>query len=151
AVLQAFLVGDSRRIETATLRSELRHVLPPHMVPARYQWIDAMPLTPSGKRDDSALRAIGSPGSDIAVSSDTEVSPDTPVSSHAAVSADAAVSSGDELEAEIAGLLAEFAGVNRLAIDTSFLDAGGTSIGATRVSMTIAKRWGVDLPLQAFF
>jgi len=102
------------------------------MVPARYQWIDAMPLTPSGKRDDSALRAIGSRGSDAGVSSNT------------------GVSSGDELAEEIAGLLAEFAGVANLAIDASFLDAGGTSIGATRVSMTIAKRWGVDLPLQTF-
>jgi hypothetical protein len=48
------------------------------------------------------------------------------------------------------GLLAEFAGVADLAVDASFFDAGGTSIGATRVSMTIAKRWGVDLLLRTF-
>ncbi|GGM34198.1 non-ribosomal peptide synthetase [Longimycelium tulufanense] len=126
AVLQAFLVGDADRVPVEALRSELRQVLPPHMVPSTFQWIDAMPLTPSGKRDDAALRAIGSRGSDTVVSA------------------------GDELEEAVAGLLAEFAGVDALGVDTGFFDAGGTSIGATRVAMTIAKRWGVDLQLQTF-
>jgi thioesterase domain-containing protein/acyl carrier protein len=126
AVLQAFLVGDPHRTDTDMVRSELRSVLPPHMVPSHYQWIDAIPLTPSGKRDDAALRAITVRGPD------------------------GGASPGDDLEEAIADLLAEFAGIDDLAVDTSFFDAGGTSIGATRVSMTIARRWGVDLPLQTF-
>jgi amino acid adenylation domain-containing protein len=130
AVLQAFLVGDEARVDTETLRSELRSLLPPHMVPARYQWIDAMPLTPSGKRDDSALCALASRASGIG----------------GGVSA----GSGDGLDEAIAAVLAEFAGVDRMAVDTNFFAAGGTSIGALRVSMTIARRWGVQLPLETF-
>jgi amino acid adenylation domain-containing protein len=138
AVLRAFLVGESHRVETETVRSELRHVLPPHMVPAQFHWIDAMPLTPSGKRDDAALRAYESRGpGDSGYSADSADS-------------DNAASSGHEFEEAIAGLLAEFAGVAELGVDTSFFDAGGTSIGATRAALTITRRWGVDLPLQTF-
>jgi pimeloyl-ACP methyl ester carboxylesterase len=122
-------VGDSDRVDTEALRSELGHVLPPHMVPAQFHWIDAMPLTPSGKRDDAALRAIGSSG---------------PRRPHRVASA------GDGLPEAIAGLLADFAGVANLAVDASFFAAGGTSIGATRAALTIARRWGVDLPLRTF-
>jgi amino acid adenylation domain-containing protein len=130
AVLQAFLVGDQARIDTETLRSELGSVLPPHMVPARYQWIDAMPLTPSGKRDDSALQAMAARAPDA--------------------SGSGAAGAGDDLAEAIAAVLAEFAGVDRMAVDTDFFDVGGTSIGALRVSMTIARRWGVQLPLETF-
>ncbi|MFI1160781.1 amino acid adenylation domain-containing protein [Streptomyces sioyaensis] len=129
AVLQALLVGDAQRTDAEALRSELRAVLPPHMVPSHYRWIDAMPLTPSGKRDDAALQALAAHGS-------------------GAVAAAGGGESGDGLEGEIAAVLAEFAGVDDLAADTGFFDAGGTSIGAVRVSMTIARRWGVELPLQ---
>ncbi|MFG2863471.1 amino acid adenylation domain-containing protein [Streptomyces sioyaensis] len=131
AVLQALLVGDAQRTDTEALRSDLRSVLPPHMVPSHYRWIDAMPLTPSGKRDDDALQALGSHGS-------------------GGVAAAGGGESGGGLEGEIAAVLAEFAGVGDLAAGTGFFDAGGTSIGAVRASMTIARRWGVELPLQTF-
>ncbi|MGW1058238.1 amino acid adenylation domain-containing protein [Micromonospora rubida] len=126
AVLEAFLVGDPDRIDVDTVRAGLRRVLPPHLVPGRYRWIDALPLTPSGKRDDAALRALGARG------------PAT------------RARAGDELERTLADLLAEFAGTDDLAVDASFFDAGGTSIGATRAALTVARRWGVDLPLRTF-
>ncbi len=129
AVLRAFLVGGPPRAGIDTVRSELRQVLPPHMVPSTFQWIDAMPLTPSGKRDDAALRAIGA-GPPAA--GGVESPP------------------GDDLEEAVAAVLAEFAGLGELGVDTSFFDAGGTSIGATRAAMTIARRWGVELPLHVF-
>jgi amino acid adenylation domain-containing protein len=127
-VLRAFIVGGDR-VDTETLRSALRQVLPPYMVPSTFHWIDELPLTPSGKRDDEALRAIGSRRSK---------------------DAGGTASSGDETEEAVAGLLAEFAGLDHLDVDTGFFDAGGTSIGATRVAMTIARRWGIDLPLRTF-
>jgi amino acid adenylation domain-containing protein len=140
AVLQAFLVGDQARIDPETLRSELGSVLPPHMVPARYQWIDAMPLTPSGKRDDAALRAMAAQAPDAGGSG--------PAGSGDELAGDELA--GDELAGAIAALLAEFAGLDRMAVDANFFDVGGTSIGALRVSMTIARRWGVQLPLETF-
>jgi hypothetical protein len=44
----------------------------------------------------------------------------------------------------------EFAGAASFAADTNFFDAGGTSIGAMRVVMAIARNWGGDIPLDAF-
>jgi thioesterase domain-containing protein len=80
------------------------------------------------RTDDAALRAIGARSS-------VAEGPGAPA---------------DELERTVAAVLAEFAGLEELAVDTSFFDAGGTSIGATRVAMTIARRWGVELPLHVF-
>ncbi|AXU12464.1 non-ribosomal peptide synthetase [Streptomyces clavuligerus] len=134
AVLQAFLTGDPGQADTEALRTALRSALPSHMVPAQYRWIDAMPLTPSGKRDDAALRALAASGTSAAD----------------AVGGGRPGEPGDDLESDLAAVLAEFAGVDRLGPDRSFFDAGGTSIGAVRVSMTIARRWGVELPLPAF-
>ncbi|MFC5057522.1 amino acid adenylation domain-containing protein [Saccharothrix xinjiangensis] len=125
AVLEAFLVGDPARVDVARLRVRLGGELPPHMVPSRYHWVEAIPLTPNGKRDDAALRGLAT-------------RPAVPAAP------------GDELEEAVAGLLAEFAHVDRLGVDTGFFDAGGTSIGATRAAMTIARRWAVDLSLQTF-
>ncbi len=46
--------------------------------------------------------------------------------------------------------MAEFAGASSFGADTNFFDAGGTSIGAMRVVMAIARNWGVDIPLDTF-
>ena len=51
-VLVAVGSGD----ETA-LRNHLKHLLPPHMLPTRIHWKDALPVGPNGKLDRSALRA----------------------------------------------------------------------------------------------
>nr|WP_067814242.1 non-ribosomal peptide synthetase [Nocardia inohanensis] len=130
AVLDAFLVAAPGAEAPAvdTVRAELRRNLPAHMVPSRFHWIDAVPLTPSGKRDDAALRRLA----------------ERPV----AVAAGRAPA--DEWEREIAAILAEFSGTAEFAADTDFFAAGGTSIGAMRVAMTVAKRWNVELPLETF-
>ncbi len=55
-VLVAYLVGDRYATDSCAIRARLRTVLPAHMVPAHFVWLDQIPLTPSGKRDDRALR-----------------------------------------------------------------------------------------------
>ncbi|MFD0385477.1 AMP-binding protein [Streptomyces stramineus] len=54
--LAAFLAGDGTAADLAGIREQLRSALPDHMVPAHLQWVTSLPLTPSGKRDDAALR-----------------------------------------------------------------------------------------------
>ncbi|MET9942750.1 non-ribosomal peptide synthetase [Streptomyces halstedii] len=54
--LAAFLVGRLSDAGRDLLDKQLRSVLPEYMVPSYYQVVDALPLTPSGKRDDAALR-----------------------------------------------------------------------------------------------
>ena len=58
------------------------------MIPAHFEWVDGLPLTPSGKRDDQTLR-------------------DMPLST-IAVLADAVPCTSDELA--VADIMAEFGG-----------------------------------------
>lgn len=59
--LAAFLVGDPDRTDLPQLVKQLRSVLPDYLVPSHFQWVEALPLTPSGKRDDKTLRELRSP------------------------------------------------------------------------------------------
>ena len=54
----AYLVGDSEAADLAAIRARLQAVLPEYMIPTHFQWLDELPLTPSGKRDDKALREL---------------------------------------------------------------------------------------------
>ncbi|NUK82600.1 AMP-binding protein, partial [Streptomyces lunaelactis] len=54
--LVGFLLGEEGSADLDEIRNRLRAVLPEYMVPAHLVWLDKMPMTPSGKRDDAALR-----------------------------------------------------------------------------------------------
>ncbi|AGB25697.1 amino acid adenylation enzyme/thioester reductase family protein [Mycobacterium sp. JS623] len=129
SVLVAYLVGDSDAVTANGIRSRLRSVLPEHMIPDRFVWLDELPLTPSGKRDDKTLR-------ELPLSHDANETEGTPPR--------------NGRERAIADIMAEFAGAASFAADTNFFDAGGTSIGAMRVIMAISRSWGVEIPLDAF-
>ncbi|WP_238390551.1 MULTISPECIES: non-ribosomal peptide synthetase [unclassified Mycolicibacterium] len=129
SVLVAYLIGDSEAADLAALRTHLGTVLPTYMIPSRFLWLDEYPITPSGKRDDKALREMPLPAA-VTRAGDT-----TPTNPH---------------EQAVADIMAEFAGTDGFAADTNFFDAGGTSIGAMRVVMAIARTWNVEIPLDAF-
>lgn len=130
-VLVAYLVGDSRAVDPAAIRAGLQAVLPAHMVPAHVEWLDDLPLTPSGKRDDKALRERPLCAMGLA----REPSNAHPLTAR---------------EQSVADIMAEFAGRTAFAATTDFFDAGGTSIGALRVVLAIARTWGVEIPLDSF-
>ena len=61
--LVAFLVADratpaADALDAHTLRAALRHDLPPYMIPARFERIDALPRLPSGKADRNRLKRV---------------------------------------------------------------------------------------------
>lgn len=127
SVLVAYLVGDA--VDPVAVRARLRSLLPEHMIPQRFIWLDELPVTPSGKRDDKVLSEM-------------------PLSDNAASSARTAPCDGPQQA--IADIMAEFAGAAALGAQTNFFDAGGTSIGAMRVVLAIARNWGVHIPLDTF-
>jgi amino acid adenylation domain-containing protein len=129
SVLVAYLVGDSDAVDARGIRARLRGVLPQHMVPERFVWIDELPLTPSGKRDDKALREHPLPND---------------------ANESKGISPSNDYERAIADIMAEFSGAASFSADTNFFDAGGTSIGAMRVIMAITRIWGVEIPFDAF-
>jgi len=129
STLVAYLAGDREAADLAVIRARLHAVLPEYMIPTHFQWLDELPLTPSGKRDDKALREL----------------PLSPI-----VAPSACVVPCNAYEHAVADVMAEFAGSASFAADTNFFDAGGTSIGAMRVVMAISRTWGVEIPLDEF-
>ncbi|MGW5229305.1 amino acid adenylation domain-containing protein [Nocardia niigatensis] len=131
SLLAAFLSGHPDHVRPEEVLSRLRGVLPAYMVPTRVYRLNSLPVTPSGKRDDAALRAMAAAESTTAPTGQGRAP-------------------ADAEERAMAAILAECAGTGEFAADTDFFDAGGTSIGAMRVMLTVAKRWGVHVPLETF-
>ena len=110
------------------LRSHLKERLPEHMLPARMQRLESLPLLPSGKVNRAALPALD------AVPIEAELTlPRTVV------------------EQQLAAVFAEVLGVERVGINDDFFELGGHSLLATQVVTRIHARLGVPLPLRAIF
>jgi len=130
--------GSYKMLQTglrATLRTILRQHLPDWMAPSVFVFVDALPLTPSGKIDRKAL-----PDPDIGeLGADTEY-----------------VAPRDPVEEALCGIFAETlgfqaSGLQRMGIHDGFFDLGGHSLLATKVISLIRARLGVELPLRALF
>ncbi|AZE58415.1 MULTISPECIES: amino acid adenylation domain-containing protein [Pseudomonas fluorescens group] len=127
AFLAAFLSGEQSQVDMSDLKKALRAELPDFMVPSFFVWVDSFSLTPSGKRDDAALRAI-------------------PLAQAALVEYEAP---RDEYERTIAELLSELLDVPEIGIRDDFFELGGTSLTAMRLVLTLEKRFGIDVPIAA--
>ncbi|MFG2357010.1 amino acid adenylation domain-containing protein [Streptomyces sp. NPDC048521] len=125
-VLVAYLVGDPDSVASGALRSALRRTLPDYMIPSHVQWLDALPSTPSGKRDDAALRAL-------------------PLQAPAAQDA---TPPRTEHERVLAEILADLLRVPEIGVHDNFFDLGGTSLTAMRLMVTVEERFRVNVPLS---
>ncbi|GAA0820311.1 non-ribosomal peptide synthetase [Streptosporangium amethystogenes subsp. fukuiense] len=112
------------------LRTRLGASLPEYMVPAHLVTLDALPLTPNGKLDRAAL-----PAPDRARASTT---PYRAPSSAA--------------EDELAAMWEEVLGIERpVGVDDDFFELGGHSLTAAQIIARVWSRFGVAVPLVAFF
>jgi thioesterase domain-containing protein/acyl carrier protein len=127
--LAAFLVGDEAKADLDDVRRRLRASLPDYLIPARFAWLPRLPLTPSGKRDDSRLREI----------------PLTP-----ATAAVERTPPRDGYERGLAEMLSELLQAPAPGAHDDFFALGGTSLSAMRFVVMIEKRYGVSVPLSMF-
>ena len=88
------------------LRTHLRASLPDWMVPARFVFVDALPLTPSGKID---RRALPAPGQEDLIKKEY-------------------VAPRGSAEGIIAGIWAELLGMEQVGVLDNFFDLGGHSL-----------------------
>src|SRR5262249_35662901 len=58
SIVAAVLAKPGRDVSEAALRDWIASRLPAHMIPARFLFLDAMPLKPSGKVDRGAIRDL---------------------------------------------------------------------------------------------
>ncbi|MFI1799468.1 amino acid adenylation domain-containing protein [Streptomyces sp. NPDC020379] len=126
--LAAFLTGDPGRTDLGQLAKQLRTVLPDHMIPSHFEWLDALPLTPSGKRDDQALRAR-----QLTTATTGELT-----------------APRDEYERTLAEILGELLQLPAVGVHDNIFDLGGTSLTAMRLVVLIEQRYGSNIPLSEF-
>ncbi|MEU9120996.1 amino acid adenylation domain-containing protein [Streptomyces sp. NPDC048506] len=130
--LAAFLVGEGTGTELTGIRERLRTALPDHMVPSHLQWVTHLPLTPSGKRDDAALRRV-------------------PLTATATAGAEATgAEPRDAYERVLSEMLADLLRRPAVGVHDSLFDLGGTSLTAMRLVVRIEQRYGVNIPLSEF-
>ncbi|MGD3108655.1 amino acid adenylation domain-containing protein [Streptomyces sp. YGL11-2] len=126
--LAAFLLGEGTGADLAGIRERLRTALPDHMVPSHLQWVTQLPLTPSGKRDDAALRRAPL----VATAAATGAAP------------------RDGYERALSEMLADLLHLPEVGVHDGLFDLGGTSLTAMRLVVRIEQRYGVHIPLSAF-
>ncbi|HVK94378.1 MAG TPA: amino acid adenylation domain-containing protein, partial [Noviherbaspirillum sp.] len=125
--LIACLCGE--RQTDAALRARLSDTLPPHMLPARFVWLERMPLTTSGKLDRAALTAL-LPTIDTA-----QAAPAAPL---------------NDLEQTLLTLWRDML-PGDIDADTDFFAAGGNSLLAMSSARRIAQHLGRSCPALQFF
>jgi thioesterase domain-containing protein len=129
--LIAFLVVALEDIPLDELRSRLEEQLPSHLVPTTFVLLAALPRTPNGKVDRTALLALATDGPERRPSG--------------------AEAPRDDLELRLALLWEEVLGVCPIGIAEDFFSLGGHSLLAVRLAGRIRSQLGHDIPLTAFF
>jgi len=131
--LVAFLVPrDSERPEPDLLRAALRGRLPDYMVPSAFVWLDALPLTGTGKVDRRELARCAE-------------RPEVPRTEAGQVAP------RDDLERELAAIWEDLLGVRPVGVHDDFFALGGHSLLAVRLASRIEARFGRELPIAMLF
>jgi amino acid adenylation domain-containing protein len=124
--LIAYVVLSSPEAITDSLRTHLQARLPGYMVPARFEILEALPVTANGKIDERALPSPPDDGS-------RHVAPRTPA------------------EDTIAGIFNTLLGRERVGVYDDFFELGGHSLLATQLVSRIRSTLGVELSVSAIF
>jgi amino acid adenylation domain-containing protein len=124
--LVAYLAGTAET-SVGDLRALLRERLPGPMVPSSFVFLEALPLTPSGKVD---RRALPAPGGSVSREG---------------------VAPRDPLERELAGIWEEILGVRPIGVQDDFFELGGHSLLGAALMGRVRERFGHDLPVATLF
>ncbi|MEU2245155.1 amino acid adenylation domain-containing protein [Streptomyces sp. NPDC018338] len=129
--LVGHLATGGARPDLAALRGTLAARLPEYKVPSAFVVLDALPLTPHGKPDRAALRALGADRRESAVGG--YVAPEGP------------------LEERIAGIWREVLGVPRIGAHDDVFALGAHSLLLSRVLVRVRRELDVELSLRHLF
>lgn len=121
--LVAHVVMDTESVDATALRTYLAELLPNYLVPAQFIPIATLPLTTVGKIDRAALRSRH----DRAADTPAFRPPRTP------------------LELQIATMLAEALGQQRVGVDDDFFELGGTTLSLVLFTTNLNQSLAVEL------
>ncbi len=126
---QALRTTDEQSLAPVLARF-LRSSLPEYMVPDRFVFLDALPLSPSGKIDRGRLPALAQPtGGDRA----------------------ACVPARDAVEQRLMSIWESLLGVRGFGVRDNFFELGGQSILGARLMARIRSEFERTLPLSTLF
>ncbi len=127
--LAAYLVARREDLpSTAALREQLAASLPDYMVPSRFIYLPALPMTPNAKVDRKALPEPA----DMAAPAEL-------------------VPPANAAEERLAGLWREILGVAAIGRHDSFFDLGGHSLLVARLLRRVEADYGRTLSMADFF
>jgi amino acid adenylation domain-containing protein len=127
--LTAYVIpGKDRTVEPASLRQAIAQKLPEYMVPSSILVLADLPLSAHGKLDRKNL-----PSGEVAGHGKEVDGPRTPQ------------------EEIMVGLFCEALGLNRVGIHESFLDLGGSSLGAIRLVNRLSATLGAEISVAELF
>jgi len=126
--LTAYIVVKDEPIDVDQVRRFLRQRLPDYMCPSLFVPVPAIPLTPNGKVDHSALPAPDSMEQRKAYSA-----PRTP------------------FEEVLAAIWQEVMGIEQVGVHDNFFDLGGHSLLAARLITRVRNAFQMDVPLRVLF
>ncbi len=128
--LIAYIARGSNRLTAQEMTLFLRSKLPAYMVPNRFVFLEAFPKTINGKIDRSALPDP----------STCEIARTAPVDAPR-----------DELERELATIMADILQVAELGIHDDFFAFGLSSILVTRAIVRVRSKLDLQIPVRDFF
>ncbi len=114
------------------LKKHVGGKLPEYMVPSRYVYLEALPLTSNGKVDRKSLPEPGSAAKNPGVEG-RKVSP------------------RNDQERVIADIWQEVLGLKEVGVTEDFFELGGHSLRATQVVSRISEALSLQVPLRALF
>ncbi|WP_237386284.1 amino acid adenylation domain-containing protein [Xenorhabdus sp. Sc-CR9] len=126
--LVAFLIGKENIDIQEQLLRYLESELPLYMVPSYIVWIDSLPKTPSGKRDDAKLSQI-----EIKIESNKKYREPK-----------------DQYERQLCKLIADLLKIPQIAPEQNIFECGATSLTAMRIVVLVEKLYDINVPLSTF-
>ncbi|WP_339459290.1 phosphopantetheine-binding protein [Nodularia spumigena] len=131
--LVAYIVPASTSTESESFTQELQKFLlsqlPDYMLPSIFLVLSALPLLPNGKINRQAL-------------------PQPETVRHAN---QAYIAPRNSTETLVANILADVLRIERMGVDENFLELGGNSLLAIRVTSRLREAFQLDLPLHSVF
>lgn len=122
--------ASSQEVNTSELRQQLLHKLPDYMVPARFIYIDKIPLTANGKVNRKALTNQQFKRPEL---SEMYVAPKS------------------TYEKELCKIWSSLLKLDKVGIRDNFFDLGGDSLKAVRLAQDIQKQLKQTLPVVKIF
>ncbi|MDQ1355592.1 MAG: Amino acid adenylation protein [Acidobacteriota bacterium] len=129
--LCAYIVSDKRSpVDAVQLKEYLFQSLPGYMIPARFVYLEKIPVTPAGKVDRRALPGPGTvrPASDIIYTA-----PES------------------DIEKKVVGLWKEVLNLGRVGVNDNFFDLGGHSLHIVRLTGRLKELFEKEIPVTTMF